>query len=106
MKNSPHHNKHLKHQAIKEANTMENTPQKGLENPEFKKQFNAKDDTLPHKADTHHKKCSKRCSHKDMPLGTESSHIHDTTEHRLENAQKRTNDANIRLDRKMSKHRS
>ncbi|MEI8300004.1 MAG: hypothetical protein WCG10_00130, partial [Chlamydiota bacterium] len=37
MKNSPHHNKHLKHQAIKEANAMGNTPQKGLENPEFKK---------------------------------------------------------------------
>lgn len=104
MKNSPHHNKHLKHQAIKEANSIESTPQKGVEHPEFKKQFDAKETKLPHKAESHSKKCSKRCSNKDMPIGTESSHVHDTTERRLENAQKRTQDANIRLNHKMSKH--
>ena len=89
MKHSPHHHKHLKHQAIKEANLIEATEEAGVENPNFKKSFEAKENKLPHKESHHHKKRSKRASCEDIHEPDGSCHIHDTTEKRLKNAEKK-----------------
>jgi hypothetical protein len=109
MKNSPHKNEHQKHKAIKEANRIIDsgaTPDQMIENKDFKKQFNAKEQALPHKESNHHKKTSKRTSPGEVDYQTERSHVHTENEHWMQTVQSQNNEKSKLFQKKQLKRKS
>lgn len=108
MKDSQHHRNHLKQKAIREANSKEDSgplPQEMIENPDFKKQFDAKEETLPHKASKQLKHKSKRTSPKEVKHATEPDSIHIESERWNQVVQSQTQEKNLLLNKKLSKHK-
>lgn len=106
MKDSPHHRKHLKHKAIREANAIEDSglsPEHSAQNPNFKKQFDAKETILPHKPDKHIKHKSKRTSPKEVKHETEPHSVHGEHTHWGQVIKTQTHEKNLLLDKKLSK---
>lgn len=110
MKDSPHHRKHLKKKAIKEANEIRDSgplPEDMIENPDFKKQFDAKVTELPHKHRKHRKKRSKRASTEEVHEITEPDHANYDSERWSQIVQnqskQRTKDLNYKLSKKFKK---
>lgn len=108
MKDSPHHRKHLKTKAIREANAIQDSgplPQDMIENKEFKKQFIAKEENLPHKISKQHKHVSKRSSTKVTHQETEPDSIHQEGARWQQVLKSQTKEKNLLLDKKLSKQR-
>ena len=108
MKDSPHHRDHLKHKAIREANAIEDSgplPESLIENTKFKKQFDAKETTLPHKESKQTKHKSKRTSPSDVKHETEPDSIHSENEKWNHVIQSQTQEKSLLLSKKLSKHK-
>lgn len=108
MKDSPHHRNHLKHKAIIEANATKSSnasPEDLIENPNFKRTFDAKEASLPHKESKQLKHKSKRTSPKDVKHETEPDSIHSESERWGHVLQSQTQEKNLILNKKLSKHK-
>jgi hypothetical protein len=108
MKDSPHHRNHLKKKAIREANAMKDSgalPKEMIENPNFKKQFDAKESSLPHKPDKQTKQKSKRTSAREVTHETEPDSIHTENAKWNHVLQTQTQEKNLLLNKKLSKHK-
>lgn len=83
MKNSEHRQEHLRKKAVKQANNQESSlePKDLIENPEFKKKFDANyKKKLPHKKHHHCKKTSKRTCTDEVKESTEPAHLQHQSE--------------------------
>lgn len=108
MKDSPHHRDHLKKKAIREANAIQDSgplPEALIENPNFKKQFDPKKKTLPHKEDKQAKQKSKRTSTKDVKAQTEQSSVHGENDRWVHTLQSQTQEKNLLMGKKFSKYK-
>lgn len=110
MKDSPHHRKHLKKKAIKEANEIKDSgplPEDMIENPDYKKSFEASEHNLPRKAHKHHKKTAKRAKPSENHEVTEPDHANHENERWTQVVQdqnkQRTKDLNYKLSKKFKK---
>jgi|GEM_PF-1275472 len=109
MKNSPHHRNHLKTKAIREANALQDSgplPQDMIENKEFKNQFLAKEEKLPHKISKKRKQIAKRSSTKVVTQETEPDSIHQEGPRWQQVLKAQTKEKNLLLGKKMSKQRT
>jgi hypothetical protein len=102
MKDSPHHRNHLKSKAIKEANTLQDSgplPEEMIQNPNFKKQFNAKSEESAQKIKKPHKQTSKKV----VEHAIEPDYMHKEQAHWTQVSQAQTKEKNLLLNKRLSK---
>lgn len=108
MSNSQHRDNHLKHKAIKDANSIyegagSQEPEKNPMNTEFKKQFEAKENALPHHPCKQYKQVSKRTCPCEENHDSTPVHVHHENERVASKMQMQTNEKSFLLSKKLSK---
>lgn len=108
MKNSPHHREHERHKAIQSANSLQESsnPQELIMNKEYKKQFNAKETTLPHHRSEAKKKTSKRTAPGEVDYETERTHVHGENEKWNATIRKQNKEKNLLFNNKKNKNKT
>ena len=107
MKDSPHHRKHIKDKAIKEANRLEDSgslPEDMIENPNFKKQFDARETCSLKKKHKHTKKQAKKPSPGEENKKDEPDHPNQENERWTQVTQSQCNQKTKKLNHQLNKH--
>lgn len=106
MKKSPHHLKHLREKAIKEAQKTADTditPEEMIENPHWKEQFEPHEQLLPHHLSHQKKIPSKRTSTHDIHVETEPAHMEHPNQYTMKKTQDKNQAMTKSLNKKLSK---